>query len=100
VHAPDIAGNVRVDQAWGLVQLSGALHEVSGSYDFLNGVAVPAGAQGPAGAAPTALSEIGGHPDTKWGGSVMAALQIKNLPTGASDDIKIDASWALATPRT
>ena len=25
----------------------------------------------------------------------MAALQIKNLPTGAGDDIKIDASWAL-----
>jgi Porin subfamily len=95
VHAPDIAGNLRVDQAWGLLQLSGALHEVSGSYDFLNGVAVPAGAQGPAGAAPTALSEIGGHPDTKWGGSVMAALQIKNLPTGAGDDIKIDASYAL-----
>ena len=95
VHAPDIAGNIRVDQAWGLFQLSGALHEVSGSYDFLNGVAVPAGAQGPAGAAPTALSEIGGHPDTKWGGSVMAALQIKNLPTGVGDDIKIDASWAL-----
>jgi hypothetical protein len=50
---------------------------------------------GLAGAAPTVLSEIGGHPDTRWGGSVMAALQIKNLPTGAADDIKIDASWAL-----
>ena len=24
----------------------------------------------------------------------MAALQIKNLPTGAGDDIKIDASYA------
>ena len=24
----------------------------------------------------------------------MAALQIKNIPTGAGDDIKIDASWA------
>jgi hypothetical protein len=40
------------------------------------------------------LSEISGHPDTKWGGSVMAALQIKNIPTGAGDDIKIDASYA------
>src|SRR6266481_395390 len=94
VHAPDIAANIRVDQAWGLLQLSGALHEVNGSYDFLNGVAVPPGAQGPAAAAPTALSEIGGHPDTKWGGSVMAALQIKNIPTGAGDDIKIDATYA------
>ena len=24
----------------------------------------------------------------------MAALQIKNIPTGPGDDIKIDASWA------
>ncbi|MEY2485457.1 MAG: hypothetical protein QOH39_1105 [Verrucomicrobiota bacterium] len=95
VHAPDTVGNIRVDQAWGLFQISGAAHEVSGSYDFLNGVAVPAGAQGPAGGAPTTLSETNGHPDTKWGGSVMAALQIKNIPTGAGDDIKLDASYAL-----
>jgi hypothetical protein len=85
VHAPDIVGNIRVDQAWGLFQISAAAHEVSGSYDFLT----------PGTAQPTALSEIGGHPDTKWGGSVMAALQIKNLPTGPGDDIKMDASWAL-----
>jgi hypothetical protein len=70
-------------------------HQVNGSYDFLNGVAVPAGATGLAGAAPTALSEIGGHPDTKWGGAVMGALQIKNIPTGAGDDIKVDATYAL-----
>ena len=25
---------------------------------------------------------------------MMAALQIKNIPTGPGDDIKIDASWA------
>src|SRR5260370_24750540 len=59
-----------------------------------NGVAGPAGSGGVAGASPTALSEISGHPETKWGGSVMAALQIKNLPTGAGDDFKIDASYA------
>ena len=45
-------------------------------------------------AAPNNLSEISGHPDDKWGGSVMAALQIKNLPTGAGDDIKIDVTYA------
>jgi hypothetical protein len=94
-HAPDVVGNIRVDQAWGLFQVSAAAHEVNGSYDFLNGVGAPAGGLGLAGAAPTALSEIGGHPDSKWGGSVMAALQIKNIPTGAGDDIKMDASYAL-----
>src|SRR5882672_1539159 len=46
VHAPDVVGNIRVDQAWGIFQISAAAHEVSGSYNFLNGVAVPAGATG------------------------------------------------------
>jgi hypothetical protein len=93
-HAPDVVANIRVDQAWGLFQISGAAHEVNGSYNILNTTAVPAGATGLAGAAPTALSEISGHPDTKWGGSVMAALQIKNIPTGPGDDFKIDATWS------
>src|SRR3954452_2815890 len=82
-HSPDIVGNIRVDQAWGLFQLSAAAHEVSGSYNILG-----------AGGVPTALSEISGHPETKWGGSVMAALNIKNIPTGAGDDIKFDVSYA------
>jgi hypothetical protein len=83
-HAPDIVGNIRVDQAWGLFQISAAAHLVNASYNIL----------APATAFPTALSEISGHPEDKWGGSVMAALNIKNLPTGPGDDIKIDASWA------
>ena len=70
-HAPDIVGNIRVDQAWGLFQLSAAAHEVSGSYN----IARRRGAR-----APTALSEISGHPETKWGGSVMAALQHQEHP--------------------
>ena len=82
-HAPDVVGNIRVDQAWGLFQLSAAAHEVDASYNDLS-----------AAGAPNNLSEISGHPDTKWGGSVMAALNVKNLPTGAGDDIKIDASYA------
>jgi hypothetical protein len=93
-HSPDVVGNIRIDQAWGLFQVSGALHEVNASYNVLNTAAAPAGATGLAGAAPTALSEINGHPDTKWGGAVMAALQIKNIPTGPGDDIKIDATWS------
>src|SRR5689334_3384440 len=34
-HAPDIVGNIRVDQAWGLFQISGAAHLVNGSYNIL-----------------------------------------------------------------
>ena len=81
-RAPDIVGNIRVDQAWGLFQISAAAHEVTGSYNLLTA------------GAPNNLSEISGHPDAKWGGSVMAALQLKNLPTGAGDDIKVDVSYA------
>jgi hypothetical protein len=91
---PDIVGNIRFDQAWGLFQLSAAAHDVSGSYNVLNGVAAPAGAVGVAAGSSTALSAINGHPDDKWGGAIMAALQLKNLPTGVGDDFKIDASYA------
>jgi hypothetical protein len=81
-------------KAWGLFQISGAAHEVNASYNILNTAGAPAGATGLPGAAPTALSEISGHPDTKWGGAVMGVLQIKNIPTGTADDIKVDASYA------
>jgi hypothetical protein len=84
VHAPDVVGNIRVDQAWGVFQISAAAHLVNASYDVLTAST----------AAPTALSEIGGHPSDKWGGSVMAGLNIKNVPTGPADDFKMDVSYA------
>ena len=40
-HAPDIVGNIRVDQAWGLFQISGALHNVNASYNILGAGGVP-----------------------------------------------------------
>ncbi|NOJ42791.1 porin [Bradyrhizobium australiense] len=89
VHAPDIVGNIRVDQAWGLFQIGGLAHLVNASYNILG-----------AGGVPTALSEISGHPDDKWGGAVMAALQIKNLPTGPGDDFKIDATYAKGSTKS
>jgi len=84
VEMPDIVGNIRVDQAWGLFQLSGALHQVDASYNTLTAAT----------AAPTDLSAISGHPASKYGGAVMAAVQIKNIPTGAGDDIKFDATFS------
>jgi hypothetical protein len=71
--APDIVGNLRLDQAWGLVQFSAAAHEVTG--DYYTGTA------------------LAGHPDDKWGYAVTGALRIKNLPTGPGDDIKISATY-------
>ncbi|WP_454630192.1 porin [Bradyrhizobium cenepequi] len=94
VRAPDVVGNVRIDQAWGLFQISAAAHEVSGSYNVLNAVGAPAGGVGIPGAAPTAASELSGHPDDSWGFATMIGVNIKNVPTGPGDDIKFDASFA------
>jgi hypothetical protein len=94
VRSPDVVGNVRIDQAWGLFQISAAAHEVSASYNTLNAVGAPSGGVGIPGAAPTAASELSGHPDDAWGGAAMVGLNIKNVPTGPGDDIKMDASYA------
>jgi hypothetical protein len=94
VHAPDVVGNIRVDQAWGLFQISAAAHEVSGAYNTLNAAGAPAGGVGLPGAAPTAASELSGHPDTTWGYAAMIGVNVKNLPTGPGDDVKFDFSYA------
>ncbi|MDI4238942.1 porin [Bradyrhizobium sp. Arg237L] len=94
VRSPDVVGNVRLDQAWGLFQISAAAHEVSASYNTLNAAGAPAGGVGLPGAAPTAASELSGHPDDSWGYATMVGVNIKNIPTGPGDDIKFDASYA------
>src|ERR1700682_5714617 len=43
VHAPDVVGNIRIDQAWGLFQISAAAHEVNGSYNALGLSGLPTG---------------------------------------------------------
>src|ERR1700742_5083913 len=98
---PDFVSNVRVDQAWGLFQLSGAAHWVDGGY-FQNGNTTGSqfspGTALPIGSAPTfAINQgamDGGHPNGKMGFAFQAALQIKNIPTGPGDDFKIEGSVA------
>jgi Porin subfamily len=89
-YVPDIVGNIRVEQAWGLFQVSGALHYVDGSYNLtgntlgsqFNSFATQQGAMD------------SGHPSGKVGGAISAAIQIKNVPTGAGDDVKFEGTWA------
>src|ERR1700742_1176824 len=98
---PDFVGNVRVEQAWGLFQLSGAAHWVDGGY-FQNGNTTGSqfspGTALPIGSAPTFATNQGamdgGHPNGKMGFAFQAALQIKNIPTGPGDDFKIEGSIA------
>ena len=68
-HVPDIAGNIRVDQAWGLFQIGGIAHLVTASYNVLG-----------VGGVPTALSEISGHPEDKWGGAVNVCVADQEHP--------------------
>ncbi len=72
--APDIVGRLRLDQAWGLIQLSAAAHQVTGDYYSTTNYTL-------------------GHPSDKWGFAVTGALQLKNLPTGPGDDIKISGTY-------
>jgi hypothetical protein len=88
---PDFVGNIRVDQAWGLFQISGAVHDNRATY-FSNANVSSSSVT------VTGINQAGavnfGHPSDKYGGAVSAALQIKNIPTGAGDDIKLEGTWS------
>ena len=77
---------LRVDQAWGLFQLSAAGHQNHAGY-------YAASPFGPAG------TELAGHPDDKWGWAVQAALSIKNIPTGPGDTLNIQGVYTNGASR-
>ena len=72
-RSPDLIGVLKVDQAWGVFQLSAVAHNNHAAY--------------------YGGTEITGHPDDKWGWAVQGALQIKNVPTGAGDVINMQAVY-------
>jgi len=76
-NAPDIVGQLRVDQAWGLFQLSGVAHQIR---------------------AGEAIS-ISGVPGDAWGYAFQVGLSLKNLPTGAGDSINVSAGYANGASR-
>jgi hypothetical protein len=78
---PDIVGNLRVDQAWGSAQISGALHQVRAN-NYGNNFVV---------AAPT---YSGAHPDDVWGGAVAAGIQF-NMPWNAGDKVWAEGTYAM-----
>jgi hypothetical protein len=64
--------NIRLDQAWGFVGLSAALHDASGGYYAGQGV-------------PATLNEGNGHPGDKFGWAVSPAFLV-NSPFGLTGD--------------
>ncbi|MGY3549165.1 porin [Bradyrhizobium sp. USDA 4469] len=73
-RSPDIVGQIRVDQAWGLFQISAVAHDIHSAY--------------------YGAFETSDHPADKWGWAVQGALSIKNIPTGAGDSINMQAVYA------
>ena len=67
---PDLAGNLRVDQAWGSAQVMAAIHNASGGY-YTN---VP-GALGSS----TTGAQVYGHPSDAWGWAVGGGAKFVNF---------------------
>jgi hypothetical protein len=70
---PDFVAALRVDQAWGLFQLSAAAHNNHVGY--------------------YGATEFTGKPSDRWGYAVQAAMSIKNIPTGPGDTINIQGVY-------
>ena len=93
VGQQDIVGNIRIDQAWGSAQISGAVHDVSAGYY----TGVPGAAN----------VEASGHPSNKWGWAVSAGLRLNAPMIGPGDYFqaqviysrRCDAAMLSQTPR-
>ncbi|QUS40334.1 porin [Tardiphaga alba] len=86
-HIPDVVANLRLDQAWGSLHFGAAMHTITPGFY--------AGAYSAAGTGGFAAGNSGtGHPDDSYGFAVNGAVEFKNLPTGAGDSLKLEATYA------
>jgi hypothetical protein len=70
---PDVVGNIRLDQAWGTLHFGAAMHASTSNFYGSN--------------------ESTGRPDVSYGFAVTGAVEFKNLPTGAGDSLKLEATY-------
>ena len=78
-QAPDIVGNLRVDQAWGSAQVAVAGHQVTPLYyNNTAGVTTP---------------EASGHPDDKWGWAVSGGLKLNAPMIGQGDYFQTQVNY-------
>lgn len=92
--APDVVGAIRVDQAWGSAQLSGAIHQVK-----VGGFAQPSLANGNVAVSTAGLPVLAGgfaggfRPDTEYGYAIQGGVKI-NLPMIApGDNLYLQAAY-------
>jgi hypothetical protein len=83
---PDIIGNLRVDQSWGYVGVSGALHQVAGSY-----YSTPNAANPPPACA--GFVQACGNPDSKYGWAVSGGGQVI-IPGTLRDTFGVNAVYS------
>ena len=74
---PDFTANIRIDQAWGSAQVSGAVHDASAAYYLSAG-------------APEGV----GHPDDKWGWAVSGGLRLNAPMIGPGDYFQAQAVYS------
>jgi Porin subfamily len=80
-QAPDIVGNLRVDQAWGSAQIGAAAHMVNGTYYSASSSGVTAAGSNTL----TPFVEGNGHPSDKWGWAAMAGIRLNTPMIGTGD---------------
>jgi hypothetical protein len=85
---PDIVSSLRVDQAWGSAQISGALHQVRGNF-YGNDV------QSTIVTGPSAFTGV--RPGDAWGWAVAAGV-VFNLPWNPGDKFWIEGAVGEGTP--
>ncbi|HKS83875.1 MAG TPA: porin [Pseudolabrys sp.] len=77
-QAPDVVGNLRVDQAWGSAQIMGALHQVNATYySTLDGVAVP----------------TNGHPADRLGFVIGGGLKLNTPMISQGDYLQLQINY-------
>jgi len=75
-QAPDVVGDLRIDQAWGYAQVSAALHDASGGYyGVVN-------------------STLNGHPSDTWGFAVTGGFTLNDILGFKGDTFGLQACYA------
>jgi hypothetical protein len=93
---PDLVANLRVDQAWGSVQVMGALHDASGGF----WMPTAAGVCFPAFAGTLTQSLLCGHPDDEIGFAVGAGFKFNvPMPGGLTDVFSAQFNYAEGATR-
>jgi hypothetical protein len=81
-RAPDIVGNLRIDQAWGSAQVAVAAHQINGLYyNNTPSAAFPGNPEG------------SGHPDDKWGWAVSGGLKLNAPMIGQGDYFQTQVNY-------